>query len=181
MLDSCARGSLPSSSQVSIPISTASSPRTSNGVNWRLQQRVLQKRGRGGAAGRAAVMRFRKPPCHPEVGRKRGAWHAWGCLHAAHTERLKASLAGVVSRRSRKHTVRCQAQRLPLPSPGGRWAALAGPAPRLAVCTAGGTGAQPRAEIAFTGILCFTDGETEAGTGWPRSGTWPPNPPGPDC
>lgn len=101
MPDPCSPGlPPPRSSEVSIPISTASSLRTSNGCNWLLQKFILRKESGGSGGGRlgereaAAVMRFWKPRCHPRGWQGEGRLASPRARSRRRTKRrLKTSLA----------------------------------------------------------------------------------------
>lgn len=100
MPDPCSPGlPPPRSSEVSIPISTASSLRTSNGCNWLLQKFILRKESggsRGGSLGEreaAAVMRFWKLRCHPRGWQGEGRLASPCARSRLRTKRLKTSLA----------------------------------------------------------------------------------------
>lgn len=91
MLDPCTSWfPPPRSSEVSIPISTASSLRTSNGCNWLLQKFILRKQRRGqprreprrtGNGGGNEILEAAVPPLRL-AGKESRGWRAWERVRA---------------------------------------------------------------------------------------------------
>lgn len=167
MPDPCSPGlPPPRSSEVSIPISTASSLRTSNGCNWLLQKFILRKESggsRGGSLGEweaAAVMRFWKLRCHPRGWQGEGRLASPCARSRRRTKRrLKTSLAECGCHTTVANTQQRSrhSRHLSLPSPRRLWATFTA-LPPPALSTAGGPLPRRHPGAGF----CSAGGETEA-------------------